>query len=67
MSTILTDILQFCSNADAAPAALGAYIFQIDLADTVFAPSSWPKPRREFAMSGLPPKAHIAEHHRDVR
>ena len=33
MSTIRTDALQFCANADAAPSAPGAYILQIDLAD----------------------------------
>jgi Uri superfamily endonuclease len=35
VSTIRTDTLDFCSNADAAPSAAGAYILQIDLADAV--------------------------------
>jgi Uri superfamily endonuclease len=35
VSTIRTDTLEFCSNADEAPSAAGAYILQIDLAEAM--------------------------------
>jgi len=36
VNTIITGALQFCASADAAPSAPGAYILQIDLAETVW-------------------------------
>jgi len=35
VSTIRTDTLEFCANADAAPSVPGAYILQIDLSEPV--------------------------------
>jgi len=35
VSTTKADVLQFCATADAAPSAPGAYILQIDIAESV--------------------------------
>jgi hypothetical protein len=32
----LAEALEFCASADAAPASPGAYLLQIDLAETLF-------------------------------
>ena len=53
VAPIIAGALQFCANADAAPSAPGAYILQIDLAETVLVTIAGKPPTR--AASGTLP------------